>query len=95
MVAAAASIGGVLVFWGLWKEKKADKNKLPEEFHDLFKDVAKSQKSKSEWGWRILMLGILVKIGTGAAITWSDVRENIQNAKNVANSDARHLPISP
>ena len=53
-----ASIGGVLVFCGLWMEKKAGKKEY------LNVDDFRSQKLKAERGWQILMVGIGLEIVT-------------------------------
>jgi hypothetical protein len=60
-------------------------------FLDL--DDLRRQESKSVWGWRVLMLGILVEIGTGAALTWHDVSENMKAASQIEKNDPRNQPI--
>ena len=84
---AAASIGGILVLFGLWMEKGAENDWF------LNADDLRRQKLKAKWGWRFLMLGILVEIGTGAALAGYDVRENIQTAQQIAKNDPLKKPI--
>ena len=56
-------IGGIIVYWGLAVEKKAERKMPPADFRpDIFEDVVKSQKSELERGWRILMVGIVVEV---------------------------------
>jgi hypothetical protein len=86
--AAVASFGGILVFVGLWMEKGAEKGWFL-NVNDLRK-----RRLKAKWGWRVLMLGIFVEIGTGAALTWHDVAENMQTAKQIAKNDPLNQPIA-
>ena len=56
-------IGGVIVYWGLLVEKKAEKLLPPEDFKpDIFADVIKAQKREVDRGWRILMTGIVLEV---------------------------------
>jgi len=50
-----AGAGGVIVFWGLWQEKKYEK-----ESYQSYLNVEdfRACKSKRTRGWRILMIGI-------------------------------------
>jgi hypothetical protein len=77
----------MFVFWGLWNEKKADKK----EYLDV--NDFRSQKLKSERGWRILMIGIGIEIVTGAAITGYSVWENVQTATQIEKNDPQKQPI--
>jgi hypothetical protein len=86
--AAVASFGGILVFVGLWMEKGAEKGWFL-NVNDL-----RRRRLKAKWGWRVLMLGIFVEIGTGAALTWHDVAENMQTAKQIAKNDPLNQPIA-
>ena|SRR5208283_3815908 len=55
--------GGVVVYWGLLVEKKAEKNLPPADFKpDIFEDVLAAQKREVERGWRILMAGIVIEV---------------------------------
>jgi len=83
-----ASIGGVLVFCGLWMEKKAGKKEY------LNVDDFRSQKLKAERGWQILMLGIGLEIVTAFALTVRGELEMKQTRTNVANIDPRNANIS-
>jgi hypothetical protein len=68
-VAFWACIGGILVLIGLWMEGAPDEK----EFRDI--DAFWRHKSKAKWGWRILIVGILVEIGTAGTLT---VREELE-----------------
>lgn len=55
--------GGVVVWWGLMIEKRAEKLAIPSDFKpDLFRDVTEKQKIELERGWRILMAGIAIEV---------------------------------
>jgi hypothetical protein len=84
----AASIGGMFVFWGLWKEKMADKK----EYIDV--EDFRSSKLKAKRGWIILMIGISIEILTGAVLTGYSVWENVQTTSQMAKNDPRNQPIS-
>src|ERR1017187_4554465 len=62
----AASVGGILVFFGLLLEKLAGNPWYPNI------DGFRQRESKTRWGWRLLMSGILVEIGVGFAIAVKD-----------------------
>src|SRR5205823_2836291 len=61
--------GGIVVFVGLWMEKRFDK--------ESYRDVAdlRACKSLRKWGWRILMFGITAEIGLGFVFAYNDARE--------------------
>jgi hypothetical protein len=62
--------GGVIVYWGLIVEKKAEKNLPPEDFNpDIFEDILALQKKEVERGWRILMTGIVVEVVAALGIS--------------------------
>jgi hypothetical protein len=62
--------GGIIVYWGLSIEKKAEKLIPPADFKpDIFKGVLESQKSEMERGWRILMAGITVEVVAALGIS--------------------------
>src|ERR1022692_1180609 len=62
--------GGILVYWGLWIEKRAEKRIPPSDFkEDIFEDVIKAEKSELERGWRILMLGIAIEVVAALGIS--------------------------
>lgn len=75
----AASIGGIVVFFGLLLEKIAEwKN---EGFSPPF---FKPFKCLGEWGWVILMIGIALEIGVGFALAWKDEKVERQTANQIA-----------
>jgi len=86
--ASVASIGGIFVLVGLLLEKGKEKH--------LFSDVNdfRLQKTKAEWGSWILIVGIVIEIGTGAALTWIEVGENIDAANRMAQLDPIKRPVS-
>lgn len=62
--------GGIIVYWGLLVEKKAEKYIPPIDFSkDIFEDVVGTQKSELERGWRILMTGIIVEVVAALGIS--------------------------
>jgi len=65
-IALAASIGGMIVFLGLWMEKEGDK----EEFIDV--DDFRVSKLRKKIGWWILMFGILIEIGVAGLTAKND-----------------------
>ena len=55
--------GGIVVYWGLRVEKRAEELIPPSEFKpDLFEEVIETQKKEIERGWRILMVGIVMEV---------------------------------
>jgi hypothetical protein len=86
--ASVASIGGIFVLVGLLLEKGKEK----ERFSSI-KDF-RLQKAKAEWGSWILIFGIVIEIGTGAALTWMEVSESIDAANRMAQIDPINRPIS-
>jgi len=75
-----AMLGGGLVFWVLWKEKKSAK--------EMFQDIADFRASKKSTGrgWNMLMVGIAIETivaGTFAARDGLEIRQiKIDEAKN-------------
>jgi len=63
------SFGGVVVFVGLWMEKKYDK-----ESYSTIEDFRLS-KAKRKSGWLILMSGIALEVMFGLAHAYKDVRQ--------------------
>jgi hypothetical protein len=61
LIVMVASIGGMVVFLGLWIEHEADE--LEKKLH-----ILQVVKLKKKWGWRILMLGIVLEVVLGAVI---------------------------
>ena len=62
--------GGLIVFWGLVIEKRAEKYSPPADFKpDIFADIADAQKAELERGWRILMLGIVFEVVAALGIS--------------------------
>jgi hypothetical protein len=82
---AAASIGGVFVFIGLWMERGIEKH-----WFSNIKDL-KRQRCKESLGWKILMVGILIEIGIGFAIAVKDEIENIKTKIEQAKLEPRRL----
>lgn len=83
-----AGIGGLLVLLGLCLEKKADK-KIYRNVSDL-----RRQKSISEFGWGILIAGIVVEIVTACVAAVSGNIEMKQIKINEANNDPLNQPVS-
>jgi hypothetical protein len=62
--------GGIIVWWGLRVEKRAERLLPPDEFKpDLFDDIVKKQKREVERGWRILMTGIVFEVVAALGIS--------------------------
>jgi len=62
--------GGIVVYWGLLIEKRAEKYIPPESFKpDIFEDVVAAQKSELQRGWRILMTGIILEVVAALGIS--------------------------
>jgi hypothetical protein len=81
MISAIACIGGVLVLIGLCMEKSAEK--------PLYRDVTdmRRQKSKTKWGWWILITGIGIEILTAAGLSGYDVWERRQATSRIESID--------
>lgn len=62
-----AAIGGIVVFVGLLLERMAEWKSE--------KYIVKPGRLLSDWGWRILMLGIALEIGIGFAMAWKDEKD--------------------
>jgi hypothetical protein len=88
LFSTTACIGGLLVFWGLVKEKLADR--------EIFPNIEDFRRSKNmrEAGWRILMVGIGFEIITAFASTWRGEAEIRQTRINEAKIDPRNANIS-
>src|SRR5437867_1249925 len=55
--------GGIVVYWGLKVEKKAERYLPPSDFgKDIFDDILTLQKKELDRGWRILMTGIIMEV---------------------------------
>src|ERR1017187_2247876 len=87
LIPLLASIGGEIVFLGLWIEKEADEEAKKEEH------LAPELQRKAKIGWRLLMVGILLEIATGAGLAAFDVYENVNTKNAMASADTRNLPI--
>jgi hypothetical protein len=72
LIPLLASLGGEIVFLGLWIENEADDEAKKEEH------LPAGLRLKAKWGWWILMVGILLEIVTGAGLAAFDVYENAQ-----------------
>lgn len=84
--------GGLIVYWGLSVEKKAEKFMPPADFRpDIFEDVIKLQKSELERGWRILMTGIVVEVVAALGISIISGLEiaDLTDQASIANDDAK------
>jgi hypothetical protein len=75
------SIGGMVVFLGLWIEKEAEEEEKKERFSDFIGPV-KRVKSKSDIGWLILMAGIILEVFLGAWISAWDIKSAADEARN-------------
>src|ERR1700690_4195553 len=90
--------GGLLVAWGLWLEKRAEKHIPPTDFHpDIFGDVVKLQKIKEQRGWRILMTGIIVEVVAALGISVISGLEiaDLSDQSAAANLEAKQAEIVP
>src|SRR6266571_3007279 len=88
--------GGVIVYWGLRVEKKAERKMPPADFNpDIFDDVVESQKSELERGWRILMTGIVVEVVAALAISVISSLEiaDLNDKSAAANLEAKQAGI--
>src|SRR6266850_4822 len=83
-----ASGGGVVVFWGLWTEKKAIK--------EWYRDVVdlRSSKLRAERGWEILMWGIGLEVLLAIAFAMKGGWELRQLALSEAKNDRLKQPIT-
>src|ERR1700722_1753875 len=84
-ICIVAMLGGALVLWGHWTEKKADEAGK-KEHPEIFIDEIKLLKLKSKRGWKMLMCGILIEtviVGIFAARDGWEIRQiKINGAKN-------------
>jgi hypothetical protein len=85
---AAAAIGGIIVFFGLWIEKSADKK----EYSNI--SDFRSSKAKGKCGWWILMIGISVEVLVGGALAYKDQREMNRAAADIAKNNPVNLQVS-
>jgi len=76
-----ASIGGEIVFLGLWLEKEADEDEIKVHLSNFLGDN-RLAKLKQKWGWRILMAGILAEVVFGAGLAALDVWANANHKKH-------------
>ncbi len=83
----------MVVWLGLWIEKEADEEEKKEHFSNLIGD-AKIIKLKANFGWWILMAGILIEILTGAGLAVYDVRENIKTKAEIATNSPLNQQVS-
>ncbi len=93
LIFLVAISGGVLVFRGLWIEKKADEAEK-KEHPDTFVDEVKSLKLKSKRGWKMLMWGIALETVVAGVFAARDGWEIRQMKINAANNDPIKRPIS-
>jgi hypothetical protein len=71
-----AGFGGIVVFWGLWIEKRA--GEVLEKMHKESQRV-QTIKRVENVGWWILMAGILAEIVTACALATRDVYDEWKN----------------
>jgi hypothetical protein len=88
-----ASIGGMIVFLGLWLEKEADNERRKEHLSNLV-DNAKRVQLKATLGWWLLMAGIAVETLTAFALAVRGEKETRQIKENAAKNDPLNQPIS-
>lgn len=88
IISLVAASGGIIVFWGLWLEKRAVK--------DRYSDVTdfRESKQKAEFGWKVLMVGIAIEIIVGFAFAAKDGWEIRQIETRIARNDPLKQPIS-
>jgi hypothetical protein len=85
--------GGLIVWWGLRVEKKAEKLLPPNDFKpDLYDDIIKKQKREVERGWRILMAGIIFEVvaAFGISIISGIEIADLNDEASSAKTDAAH-----
>src|SRR3989442_502968 len=83
-----AVVGGVVVFCGLWIEKKHSKERYLSA-HDF-----RSSKLKAERGWKLLMIGIFIEIVVAGVFAAKDGWEIRQIKENESKNNPLNLPIS-
>lgn len=88
IMALIAASGGIVVFWGLWLEKKAVKD----DYASIIE--YRASKQKAERGWRILMLGIAIEIIVGVVLAARDAWEFKQLEAAIAKNDPLKQPIT-
>lgn len=77
-----ASIGGMVVFLGLWIEQEADDQEKGEHLSNFVENV-RDMKFMHRFGWWFLMLGIVVEIFSAAGLTiWDEYKEVKNNPLN-------------
>ena len=82
-----ASIGGEIVFLGLWIEKEADDEAKKEEH------LPAELQLKAKVGWWILMVGISLEIATSFGLAAFDGYKNATTANAMAQIDPVNQPI--
>ncbi len=83
-MAIVASLGGILVFIGLWMEGAPDQKS--------YTDVSGFRRAKQ--GWIILMVGISMEVIVAAVLAIKEGWNATQTAKMIANNDPFNKPIS-
>src|ERR1043166_6570802 len=83
-----AGLGGIVVFWGLWVEKKAVK----ESYRNV--EEFRSSKVKAERGWKILMWGVGLEIFIAMGLAAKDGWDIRQVNKAITRIDPLTLPLS-
>lgn len=87
-VSIVATIGGAIVFWGLWWEEHGEKEEYPSivEF--------RTAKRKSKWGRWVLMFGVFIEICTAAWLAFREGGQIRQIKNNAEQIDPRNANIS-
>jgi hypothetical protein len=85
----AASIGGIIVLWGLWMENGEEK--------DWFSSAGdfRWQKSKAKIGRAAVMVGIAIEIGIGFAMAAKDESVERKTASQMEQTKTNVLKIDP
>jgi hypothetical protein len=88
IISVVAMIGGMMVFRGLWIEKKADKTGF------LNVEDFRSSKLKSKRGWNILMWGIAIETAVAGVFAARDGWEIRQTRIDAAKNNPLNAPVS-
>jgi hypothetical protein len=83
-----ASIGGVLVFWGLWVEGP------PDDAGPGDSEAVTRNKRKARRGWKILVAGILVEIVVAAVFAAREAWQARQTSIEISKNDPLNQPVS-
>jgi hypothetical protein len=78
IIPLVASVGGMIVFLGLWIEKEAEEEEIKPYLSNFVGDN-RFAKLKSKVGWRILMAGIIIEVITAAGLAGIDQIKEVKN----------------